>query len=77
MILKICKLLLYYKSFQPIYSVKWKQAFQRCFYITIKKFVSFFFPVGVIPIVVKMVGSREELGEETARGDGGFGSTGV
>lgn len=32
---------------------------------------------GLIPIVVEMVGSKEELGEETARGNGGFGSTGV
>lgn len=32
---------------------------------------------GLIPIIVEIVGSREELGEETARGDGGFGSTGV
>jgi dUTP pyrophosphatase len=31
---------------------------------------------GLIPIVVEMVSSREELGEETARGTGGFGSTG-
>ena len=31
---------------------------------------------GLIPIVVEMVNSREELGEETARGEGGFGSTG-
>ena len=32
---------------------------------------------GLIPIIVELVGSKEELGEETARGDGGFGSTGV
>ena len=32
---------------------------------------------GLIPIIVEIVDSREELGEETARGDGGFGSTGV
>lgn len=32
---------------------------------------------GLIPIIVEMVGSSEELGEETARGTGGFGSTGV
>jgi dUTP pyrophosphatase len=32
---------------------------------------------GLIPIVVQLVNSREELGEETARGDGGFGSTGI
>jgi dUTPase len=31
---------------------------------------------GLIPIIVKLVNSREELGEETARGSGGFGSTG-
>ena len=31
----------------------------------------------LIPIIVKMVNSREELGEKTARGDGGFGSTGI
>lgn len=30
----------------------------------------------LIPIIVEMVNSREELGEETSRGDGGFGSTG-
>jgi len=32
---------------------------------------------GLIPIVVELVNSREELGEETARGSGGFGSTGI
>jgi len=32
---------------------------------------------GLIPIIVELVGSKEELGEETERGDGGFGSTGV
>jgi len=32
---------------------------------------------GLVPIIVEMVSSKEELGEETARGDGGFGSTGV
>ena len=32
---------------------------------------------GLIPIIAEIVDSREELGEETARGDGGFGSTGV
>jgi len=32
---------------------------------------------GLIPIVVEMVGSMEELGKETSRGTGGFGSTGV
>lgn len=31
---------------------------------------------GMIPIVVEIVDFREELGEETARGGGGFGSTG-
>ena len=31
---------------------------------------------GLVPIIVEMVGSKEELGEETARGSGGFGSTG-
>ena len=31
---------------------------------------------GLIPIIVEMVSSREQLGEETVRGDGGFGSTG-
>lgn len=31
---------------------------------------------GLIPILVELVSSREELGELTARGDGGFGSTG-
>jgi dUTP pyrophosphatase len=32
----------------------------------------------LIPIIVKMVNSREEeFGEKTARGDGGFGSTGI
>ena len=35
-------------SFQPINSVKWKHAFQMCFYIIVKKLVSFFFSVGVI-----------------------------
>jgi dUTPase len=30
----------------------------------------------LVPIVVEVVGSMEELGEETERGDGGFGSTG-
>lgn len=32
---------------------------------------------GLIPIIVEMVASSEYLGGETARGDGGFGSTGV
>jgi len=31
---------------------------------------------GLIPVVVELVNSREELGQETARGEGGFGSTG-
>ncbi len=31
---------------------------------------------GLIPIMVTIVCSKEELGEKTARGDGGFGSTG-
>jgi dUTP pyrophosphatase len=32
---------------------------------------------GLIPIVVELVSSSQELGEETARGNGGFGSTGI
>ena len=32
---------------------------------------------GLIPIVVELVDLREELGVETIRGNGGFGSTGV
>jgi dUTPase len=31
---------------------------------------------GLVPIVIEIVDSREELGEETARAGGGFGSTG-
>lgn len=31
---------------------------------------------GLVPIVVQIVNSIEELGEETSRGSGGFGSTG-
>lgn len=31
---------------------------------------------GLVPIVVEIVNSKDELGEETVRGDGGFGSTG-
>jgi dUTPase len=31
---------------------------------------------GLVPIVVEVVSSIEELGEKTERGDGGFGSTG-
>lgn len=31
---------------------------------------------GLIPIIVEMVNSIDELGEETSRGSGGFGSTG-
>ena len=31
---------------------------------------------GLVPILVKIVSSMEELGEETERGNGGFGSTG-
>lgn len=31
----------------------------------------------LVPLIVELVNSREELGEQTARGDGGFGSTGV
>ena len=32
---------------------------------------------GLIPIIVELVNSRYDLGEETARGSGGFGSTGI
>jgi len=32
---------------------------------------------GLAPIVVRVVETRNDLGERTARGDGGFGSTGV
>jgi dUTP pyrophosphatase len=32
---------------------------------------------GLVPIIVEMVNSMEELGEKTIRGDGGFGSTGI
>lgn len=31
----------------------------------------------LIPIIIEMVETREELGEETSRGQGGFGSTGL
>ena len=31
---------------------------------------------GLVPIIVQIVNSVEELGEQTKRGDGGFGSTG-
>ena len=31
---------------------------------------------GLVPILVEVVGTREELGEQTERGNGGFGSTG-
>ena len=31
---------------------------------------------GLVPIVVEIVNTKEELGEETERGEGGFGSTG-
>lgn len=31
---------------------------------------------GLVPIIVELVGTKEELGEDTARGAGGFGSTG-
>jgi dUTP pyrophosphatase len=31
----------------------------------------------LIPIIVELVNTREQLGENTARGDGGFGSTGI
>jgi hypothetical protein len=31
---------------------------------------------GLVPIIVQIVNSKGELGEETERGDGGFGSTG-
>lgn len=31
---------------------------------------------GLIPIIIEMVNSKEELGEKTSRDDGGFGSTG-
>ena len=31
---------------------------------------------GLVPIIVEIVGTKEELGEDTARGAGGFGSTG-
>jgi dUTP pyrophosphatase len=32
---------------------------------------------GLIPIVVELANSKEELGQETVRGTGGFGSTGI
>ena len=32
---------------------------------------------GLVPILVEMVNSKEELGTNTQRGDGGFGSTGL
>lgn len=32
---------------------------------------------GLIPIIVDIINSREDLGEETIRGNGGFGSTGI
>lgn len=32
---------------------------------------------GLIPIIVEIVELMEELGEQTVRGDGGFGSTGI
>ncbi len=32
---------------------------------------------GLMPIMVKLVDSIDDLGEKTARGDGGFGSTGI
>ena len=31
---------------------------------------------GLVPIIIEIVHSKEELGEETERGEGGFGSTG-
>jgi dUTP pyrophosphatase len=31
---------------------------------------------GLVPILVEVVNTKEELGEQTERGDGGFGSTG-
>jgi dUTPase len=31
---------------------------------------------GLVPIIVEIVDSKDELGEQTERGDGGFGSTG-
>jgi len=31
---------------------------------------------GLVPILVEVVNTKEELGEKTERGDGGFGSTG-
>jgi dUTP pyrophosphatase len=30
---------------------------------------------GLVPIFVELVGSKEDLGEQTERGEGGFGST--
>ena len=32
---------------------------------------------GLVPILVEVVDTLERLGEETARGSGGFGSTGA
>lgn len=32
---------------------------------------------GLVPIIIEMVNSIEELGEKTQRGNGGFGSTGI
>jgi dUTPase len=31
---------------------------------------------GLVPIIVEVVNNKEDLGEETERGNGGFGSTG-
>ena len=31
---------------------------------------------GLVPIIIEIVNSKQELGEETERGEGGFGSTG-
>lgn len=47
--------------------------------ITIEKFDRYLqiCAPGLIPIIVEMVSSIEELGEKTLRGDGGFGSTGL
>ncbi len=31
---------------------------------------------GLVPIIVEVVNQKEDLGEQTERGEGGFGSTG-
>ena len=47
--------------------------------VTVNKFDRYLqiYAPGLVPILVEMVDTKEDLGSKTVRGDGGFGSTGI